>query len=126
MSIIHQKLYQSETLSTIHMPEYIYELVEYLRESYSIRENIGFSLQIENIELDHAAAITLGLIVNEAIANAIKYAFGKTENRKRISISLSHISDCQLVLNIAVMELGFLQILTLKSGLQWAWNCYKD
>jgi two-component sensor histidine kinase len=68
----------------------------------------------------------MGLIVNEAITNAIKYAFGKTENRKRISISLSHISDCQLVLNIAVMELGFLQILTLKSGLQWAWNCYKD
>lgn len=28
MSIIHQKLYQSETLSTIHMPEYIYELVD--------------------------------------------------------------------------------------------------
>jgi len=60
MSIIHQKLYQSETLSTIYMPEYIYELVEYLRESYSIRENIGFSLQIENIELNHASAITLG------------------------------------------------------------------
>jgi two-component sensor histidine kinase len=100
MSIIHQKLYQSETLSTIHMPEYIYELVEYLRESYSIRENIGFSLQIENIELNHASAITLGLILNEAITNAIKYAFGRTKNGK-ISISLSHISNSQLLLTIA-------------------------
>ena len=99
MSIIHQKLYQSETLSTIHMPEYIYELAEYLRESYAIRENIGFSLQIENIELDHASAITLGLILNEAITNAIKYAFAKTEDGN-ISISLSHISDSQLLLSI--------------------------
>jgi two-component sensor histidine kinase len=100
MSIIHQKLYQSETLSTIHMPEYIYELVEYLRESYAIRENIGFSLQVEKIELNHASAITLGLILNEAITNAIKYAFAKTEDGK-ISISLTHISDSQLLLSIA-------------------------
>jgi two-component sensor histidine kinase len=100
MSIIHQKLYQSETLSTIHMPEYIYELVEYLRESYSIRESIRFSLQIENIELNHASAITLGLILNEAITNAIKYAFANTEDGM-ISIALTHISDSQLLLRIA-------------------------
>jgi two-component sensor histidine kinase len=100
MSIIHQKLYQSETLSTIHMPEYIYELVEYLRESYAIRESIGFSLQIENIELNHASAITLGLILNEAITNAIKYAFAKTQSGK-ISISLTHISDSQILLSIS-------------------------
>jgi len=99
MSIIHQKLYQSETLSTIHMPEYIYELVEYLRESYSIRENVAFSLQIENIELNHASAITLGLILNEAITNSIKYAFTKTVDSK-ISISLTHISDSQILLSI--------------------------
>jgi two-component sensor histidine kinase len=100
MSIIHQKLYQSDTLSAIHMPEYIYELVEYLRESYLIRENIGFSLQIESIELNHASAITLGLILNEAITNAIKYAFVKTKDGK-ISISLTHISDSQILLSIA-------------------------
>jgi two-component sensor histidine kinase len=100
MSIIHQKLYQSETLSTIHMPEYIYELVEYLRESYSIRGNIVFSLQIDNIELNHASAITLGLILNEAITNSIKYAFAKADEG-RICISLTHISDSQILLSIA-------------------------
>jgi two-component sensor histidine kinase len=82
------------------MPEYIYELVEFLRESYAIRENIGFSLQIENIELNHASAITLGLILNEAITNAIKYAFAKSEDGV-IAISLSHISDSQILLSIA-------------------------
>ncbi|HEU5165356.1 MAG TPA: histidine kinase dimerization/phosphoacceptor domain -containing protein [Chitinophagaceae bacterium] len=99
MSIVHQKLYLSETLSSIHMPEYIYELVEYLRESYSIRDNIRFSLHIENIELNHGSAITLGLILNEAITNAIKYAFAKNEDGG-ISISLTRISDSQLLLSI--------------------------
>lgn len=100
MSIIHQKLYQSETLSTIHMPEYIYELVEYLRESYEIRDNIRFDLQVEKIELNHASAITLGLILNEAITNAIKYAFADKQEGK-ISISLSHISDAQILLSVS-------------------------
>jgi len=74
--------------------------VEYLRESYSMRENIAFSLQIENIELNHAKAITLGLILNEAITNSIKYAFTETEEGK-IAISLVHISDSQIMLSIA-------------------------
>ena len=100
MSIIHQKLYQSETLSTIHMPEYIYELVEYLRESYAIRESIRFDLQIENIELNHTFAITLGLILNEGITNAIKYAFANTKDGK-ISTGLNYISDSQILLSIS-------------------------
>ena len=50
--------------------------------------------------MNHASAITLGLILNEAITNSIKYAFTKTEDRK-ISISLSHISDSQILLSIA-------------------------
>ena len=99
MSIIHQKLYQSETLSTIHMPEYIYELVEYLRESYGIREKVGFSLQIENIELNHASAITLGLILNEAITNAIKYAFPDGKNGT-IEVSFKQKKDDHLVITV--------------------------
>jgi two-component sensor histidine kinase len=99
MSIIHQKLYQSESLSTVHMPEYIYELVEYLKESYAIREEIGFDLQIENIELSHSFVITLGLILNEAITNAIKYAFVDRHDGK-IFIALSHISDSHISLII--------------------------
>jgi two-component sensor histidine kinase len=99
MSIIHQKLYQSETFSVVHMPEYIYELVEYLKESYAIRETISFDLQIENIELSHASAITLGLILNESITNAIKYAFHDNHGSK-ICISLHHISDLKILLTV--------------------------
>lgn len=75
MSLIHQKLYQSDDLSTIAMPGYIYELVNSLRESFNIHGNVQFNLDIDPVELDIFHAVPLGLILNEAITNAIKYAF---------------------------------------------------
>ena len=84
MSIIHQKLYQSETLSTVHMAEYIYELVEYLKESYAIREEISFDVQIENIELSHPFAITLGLILNEATNKCNQICFSRYPRRQNL------------------------------------------
>ena len=50
--------------------------------------------------MDRAVVISLGLILNEAITNTIKYAFTNTEDGK-ISISLDHISDSHILLSIA-------------------------
>ncbi|KUJ60026.1 hypothetical protein AR687_19920 [Flavobacteriaceae bacterium CRH] len=75
MSLIHQKLYKSDNIATINMPIYITDLVEYLKESFSILQRIRFEIRVEELELDVAQAIPLGLILNEAITNSIKYAF---------------------------------------------------
>jgi two-component sensor histidine kinase len=75
MSMIHQKLYQGENISTIAMPEYINELVRYLHESFETGNRIVFEQTIEPVDIDVSQAIPLGLIINESIVNAIKYAF---------------------------------------------------
>jgi len=75
ISLIHQKLYQSDNSAMVSMPAYVCELVDYLAESLDERMRIHFEKAIENIELDVAEAIPVGLILNEAITNAIKYAF---------------------------------------------------
>ena len=75
MSLIHQKLYLSDNVTTIDMKIYIHELVSYLRQSFNIRQQIRFQLDLEAISLDIAQAIPIGLILNESITNAIKYAF---------------------------------------------------
>jgi two-component sensor histidine kinase len=75
MSLIHQKLYQSENLALIDMSLYIYELVNYLKESFQDVNNLAFRFKTPVLELDIAQAVPLGLILNEAITNAIKYAF---------------------------------------------------
>lgn len=75
MSLIHQKLYKSDHIATINMPGYIKDLVEYLKDSFSTGQRIRFEIRVEQLELDVAQAIPIGLILNEAITNSIKYAF---------------------------------------------------
>jgi len=75
IALIHQKLYQSENLDLISMPEYIEEMVGYLKDSCDIDNRILFEKHIEDVYLDVAQAVPLGLILNEAITNAIKYAY---------------------------------------------------
>ncbi len=75
MALIHQKLYQSEGVARIPMPDYIEEVVAYLHESYCLDHLVRFELEVEPIELDVTQAVPLGLIINEVITNAFKYAF---------------------------------------------------
>jgi len=77
IALIHQKLYQQDQSTLIDMHSYIHELVSYLVSSFSDAGRIWFNLEIENIELDVSQAVPLGLVLNEAITNAVKYAFPK-------------------------------------------------
>lgn len=105
MALIHQKLYQSDDVASIAMPEYTDDLVSYARESFDTGNRIRFQQSVEPLNLDVSQAILLGLIINECIVNAIKYAF--PEGRKGIvSISLAHDHDHHLVLKIADNGVG--------------------
>ena len=75
MSLIHQKLYQVENSTNINMAVYLPELIDYLRDSFDVQHRIRFRTNIESIQLDISKAIPIGLIVNEAVTNSIKYAF---------------------------------------------------
>jgi two-component sensor histidine kinase len=87
MSLIHQKLYQSDDIKTIDMAVYIPEMIQYLSDSFDTGNKIHFRLEIDPLDLDVAYAIPLALIINEAVTNSIKYAFpGKQKGE--ISISL--------------------------------------
>jgi two-component sensor histidine kinase/tetratricopeptide (TPR) repeat protein len=75
MALIHQKLYQSDRLSVIPMAEYISEIVDYLINSFDREETVKKRIAIESVNLDITLAVPLGLILNEAITNSLKYAF---------------------------------------------------
>src|SRR4029079_13910609 len=49
MSLVHQKLYQSENLSAINMVDYIHELIDYLKDSFHTGNTIRFNLQIDPV-----------------------------------------------------------------------------
>ncbi len=75
IALIHQKLYQAEGVARIPMQDYIEEVVAYLHESYCLDHMVRFQVEVEPIELDVTQAVPLGLIINEVITNAFKYAF---------------------------------------------------
>jgi two-component sensor histidine kinase len=99
MSLIHQKLYQSDNLSAIQMPGYIHELVDHLKDSSNIGNNVRFDLAIDRLELDLVHCVPVGLILNEAITNSIKYAFPGKEDGI-ISISLGYSSPGNILLTV--------------------------
>jgi two-component system, sensor histidine kinase PdtaS len=75
ISLIHQQLYQTDNLSMTNMEIYINELSEYLADNLDTKHRINIRTFVEPIELDVAQVVPLGLIINEAVTNAIKYAF---------------------------------------------------
>ncbi|MCR8557297.1 sensor histidine kinase [Mucilaginibacter sp. BJC16-A38] len=99
MSLIHQKLYHSDHIKAIDMAEYVPELVGNLGVSFGVYDSIRFPVDIDPITLNLSYAVPLGLIINEAVTNAIKYAFpGKGSGT--INISLKQ-NDQDIVLVIA-------------------------
>lgn len=75
MSLLHQQLYQPENLGQIDMSRYITDLISYMKSSFDSTSRINFRTDNDPIQLDVAQAVPIGLILNEAISNAIKYAF---------------------------------------------------
>jgi two-component sensor histidine kinase len=106
MSLIHQRLYQSEDMTNVEMASYITELMVFLKESYRGIDHIRFDLQIDPVVLDISLAIPLGLIVNEAITNAIKYAFPDTRPGL-VSVSLREAGTDDYTLRITDNGVGF-------------------
>ena len=78
ISLIHEKLYNSESISEIKMDKYIIDLINYLKESYKFKDKqIEFIFDIDPIFIEPERVVTIGLILNELITNSIKYAFPK-------------------------------------------------
>jgi len=77
IALIHQKLYRSENPGSIYLPEYVSDLIENLADGFDIwSRKIVFEQNIGPLNMDLSQAVPLGLILNESITNAIKYAFG--------------------------------------------------
>jgi two-component sensor histidine kinase len=104
MSLIHQKLYQSEDIQTINMAGYIPELIKYLKDSFDNSNKIDFKIKIDEINLDASIAIPLALIINEAVTNSIKYAF--PDNRPGVISIFLHEQSESLRLELADHGIG--------------------
>ncbi|MBS7787400.1 tetratricopeptide repeat protein [Flavobacterium sp. CYK-55] len=80
MSLIHQNLYQSDEIHKVNVDNYLIELVAYLSDLFGAKsKNIQVVVETVDLKFDFDTAIPLGLMVNELVANAFKYAFAEKE-----------------------------------------------
>jgi two-component sensor histidine kinase len=80
MSFIHEILYQNKDFSEINFSEYIVSLSKNLVQSYGFYDYlINFEMSLGDISLHLDISIPCGLIVNELVSNALKYAFVNIE-----------------------------------------------
>jgi two-component system, sensor histidine kinase PdtaS len=108
MSMIHQKLYQEKSLSSIEMKDYFKDLASYIVSVFDAGDRIQVIFEMEHIELDVDTAIPIGLIVNELLTNSLKYAFpSKKEGIVRIGLKKER---SQLHLKVADNGIGKCEI----------------
>jgi signal transduction histidine kinase len=75
VALIHETLSRSEDFAIIDFGKYAHDLINHLFKSYAVDKNIKVNIKMDGILLDIDTAVPCGLILNELVTNAIKYAF---------------------------------------------------
>ncbi|MGI2335284.1 MAG: PAS domain S-box protein [Dehalogenimonas sp.] len=93
MSLVYNKLYQSADIASIDIKDYVNELVTNLLHAYVPAPGlIRTKIEVAEVSFDLDTAIPLGLIINELVTNAIKYAFPDNMDGT-IQVSLQPLND---------------------------------
>ena len=105
MSLIHQRLYKTEDVTTINIKNYLSDLTESLMEAYGhTPDDFDLQITVDKPEMDVDLAIPIGLIVNELVTNSFKYAY---EGIAKPSLIINLKNDKDLTLQVQDNGIGF-------------------
>jgi PAS domain S-box-containing protein len=112
MSLAHQKLYQSQNLSSINLSEYLQELAQFLIANFTPRTPEEQRRAVELLYLGEPAifalidsAIPCGLIVTELVTNSLAHAF-PSGSPGQISLSMKRSNEHFLIMRLADNGVG--------------------
>ncbi|MBP1849330.1 sensor histidine kinase [Rhizobium halophytocola] len=78
MVSIHEQIYQTDQFETIEIAPYVNTLVTDIASSFD--KNVALDLELEAVAVDRDHALPLGMLINEVVSNAFKYAFNDTDH----------------------------------------------
>ena len=100
MSVVHETLHTSGSLSEIDLPTYLSILTSSIFQIYSGKpDKIGLKCEVEKIPISIDQASPLGLIISELISNSLKYAF-PDDRKGEITVCIEKMSN-ELVLTVS-------------------------
>ncbi|WAC05098.1 MAG: PAS domain S-box protein [Methanoregula sp.] len=98
MSLVHERLYQSEDISKIDLDGYVKFLGRNLVDFYGVRrQDVALKTDISGISVGINTAIPVGLILNELLSNSLKHAF-PGGRKGEISIGIKRENDMLTIL----------------------------
>jgi len=100
---VHRRLYTSHDLKSVLLNQYLEALLEDLRRSAEGNRMSRLTLKSAPIEIDPDRAVAIGIIVNELVMNAVKYAY--PDGAGPIHVNLAAAND-DIVLSIADNGVG--------------------
>ncbi|MBD1909682.1 GAF domain-containing protein [Leptolyngbya sp. FACHB-8] len=99
MAMIHERLYRSGNLARLNFADYIRDLVDDVFQSYlPVGLMVNWSVEVANLDLELDLAIPCGLIVNELVSNAIKYAFSDDLGGEILILFENNLSQYNLII----------------------------
>jgi two-component sensor histidine kinase len=87
MALIHEQLYNQKDIGSVDFADYIQRLAPRLLSSYERADPVSLRLDLEPTKLTLDRSIPCGLILNELITNALKYAYPKGKGEIVVSLS---------------------------------------
>lgn len=100
MSLLHEKLYKSPDLAHVNVSSYMDELLDHLMGIYATDKDIFIEKEIAVEDFAVDTLIPIGLLVNEIVTNALKYAF-KGREKGTIKIKMYPVQGDFYALEIA-------------------------
>ena len=100
------------------MEVYIQEIVSYLKESFKGINHLYIEQHIASISLDISQAVSVGLIINEAVTNCIKYAFPANTNGM-ITVTFAKKENEDYCYPFQTMEWDWVRILIFLQEILW-------
>ncbi len=105
IGLVHQTIYEQDAASSVSVKSYLERLSALEGDVYGITER-GITIRVEGQgDLDLNTAISMGLVVSEALANAIKHAF--PDERKGTITITANVTDDEWTVTIADDGVGF-------------------
>jgi two-component sensor histidine kinase len=90
---VHRRLYTSDNVKTVAVDQYLAALVEDLRVSADSNALAQLTIAADPIQTDPDRAVALGVIVNELIMNALKYAYPTSAGPIRVGLKARGDND---------------------------------
>ncbi len=99
IALIHNKLYQQQSINRLNIQDYIEQLGAHLLSIYNVgNKHVQFHVEANDVSLDIDTAISVGLILTELMTNSLKYAFvGREAGEIHVHVSYKGERDYELV-----------------------------